>query len=494
MIRKLCYVNDPTQDLEEEKEILSKLRNSLFDDSRVMTSLGTFNQLGTPRTLSIFFPVAEFDLDDYLFGKKNSNSIKQYPIDPTALIEEFACLAHALGYLHNDIRLSHGGEHFVCIHHDLKPANILVVAERGAPVGRWKVTDFGLSRVKEAKKSPRGSTLYDHVPSVWASITTPKRHRGAFQAPEIGKQGEKVVSPRSDVWALCCILCLVLIYAVGGNLSVKDFQTVRLRQKQSQGPSKSYEDDYFYSDNEIKPEVISALQEISEKGVWAQNCVDIIKKTLHIEPSERPNAKLVESWLFDRVLNELSKNAPSATPKDLRTPPRRTSEQPQGVQTPPMHQGPSIGNMNVSVRNSQPQGPEESTTSKVASRALASNWTPYPSIQSSSLDSTFVTFKIAEVATQTLLSSCCDFVAFLMPSNVYVHSIALLDENDRWANKPSGGKVRANEGTSLIIRPPENTVWRAMSLSGAYLALRGYNRKDQQAYVSYFRSYLPSCA
>ena len=168
-----------------------------------MTSLGSIDYLGT---LSVFFPVAEFDLDDYLFGRKSRPSICQYPVDPANLFEEFACLAHALDYLHTGIRLTEGGEHLVCVHHDLKPENILVVAEPGAPVGRWKITDFGLSRIKKATDPSTGTISYNHVPSVRASLTSPKRRRGTFQPPEIDKFGEKVVGPKSDIWSLGCTL------------------------------------------------------------------------------------------------------------------------------------------------------------------------------------------------------------------------------------------------------------------------------------------------
>ena len=279
-----------------------------------MTSLGSILHLGSPRTLSIFFPLAEFDLDDYLFGQKKSDSIQTDP-GPVALIEEFAGLTHALNYLHNDIRLSHGGEHLICIHNDLKPDNVLVVAEPGAPVGRWKVTDFGLSAVKEARRSSATATLDDRI-SVRASLTSPKRPKGTFQASEIARIGEKVVGPMSDIWALGCILCLVLMYAVGGVQAVEDFQRRRCRQKKSLGSSKDYEHDYFYRDNDINPEVVQPLDEVAGAAVWAKNCVQIIKTILKIEPADRPKAKLIEDRLFARVLDELNKegSVKSGTP------------------------------------------------------------------------------------------------------------------------------------------------------------------------------------
>ncbi|KAG6985314.1 hypothetical protein G7Y79_00113g101690 [Physcia stellaris] len=366
LVRKLCYLNDPKQDLREEKDILAKLRNSLFDDSRVMASLGTITHLGTPRTLSIFFPVAEFDLDDYLFGRKTSPYISRFPVDPIHLIKEFACLVHALDYLHTGIRLAEDGERYVCVHHDLKPDNILVVAEDGAPVGRWKVTDFGLSGLKaaESKKSLTGTTSYDRISSVRASLTSPKRRRGTFQPPEIDKAGEKVMGPRSDVWALGCILCLVLMYATGGDSEVEKFQKRRLRQKKTQRSSID----------------IGPLETKSRLGVWTANCVEVIKKMLQIEPTRRPKAKLVEEWLFERV-------------------------------------------------------------------TLPNMW------------------------------------LFLCEAAFMSNTIMLLDEKARWVDRLNKEVVKLSEGTCLSLsRRKTTSMERDMSFPGAYLALTGFN-KEQQDYV-----------
>ena len=463
LIRKICYLDNANQDLSEEKDNLSKLRNSLFDDPRVMTSLGTITYLGTPRTLSIFFPVAEFDLDDYLFGRKPGGSICQYPVDPVHLIQEFACLTHALNYLHNDIRLDGGGQ-WVCVHHDLKPDNILVVADGSAPVGRWKVTDFGLSRVKQAEsKHPSTVTiLYDHVPSVRASLTSPKRKPGAFQPPEIEKAGEKVMGPKGDIWALGCILSLVLEYATGGVLAVEKFQDRRLRPKKSHGSSASYEHDYFYRGDQLNPEVLSALEKTSQVGVWARNCVEIIKETLQIDPAKRPKAKLLMDWLFERVLSKLRESSPDSPSTSVK-PSEGSTESNQAVQ----------------------QTGQESTEDTYPTFSQSDNimWTPYPTTLRPSLSSQFVTFKLENVK-QTSLSQSGGYVAFLCEENAYVHSVALLEENARWANKPSRSLVDRREGTFLVIPAPEDIVWKAMSFPGDFLALRGRNQREEQDYVS----------
>lgn len=489
LVRKLCYLNDPKQDLREEKDILAKLRNSLFEESTVMTSLGTITHLGTPRTLSIFFPIAEFDLDDYLFGKKTSPHISQFPVDPIHLIQQFACLAHALDYLHTGIRLGEGGEQFVCVHHDLKPDNILVVAEDGAPVGRWKVTDFGISRLKaaESKKSQPGSTLYDHIASVRASLTSPKRRRGTFQPPEIEKAGEKVMGPRSDVWALGCILCLVLMYATGGVPEVEKFQARRLRQKKSQGSSIDYEHDYFYRGNSINPEVLAPLEEKSRMGGWTASCVDVIKKMLQIEPIQRPEAKSVENWLFEGALrkiregdiSKISAKAPAPlTYFEEGTKQHHGSHDTSGSQEYPAAKSTS-SNPDLKLPKSQ----MTTTQSELPQHGLE-EWTPYPSTWNPTISSSFVSFKFNRPVLRTLLSDSADHVAFLCEANVYVHTIMLLEKKARWADRPNKEAVKLSEGKWLTITAPKNTVWRGMSFPGAYLALTGFKEKEQQDYVS----------
>ena len=89
-------------------------------------------------------------------------------------------------------------------------------------------------------------------------------------------------------------------------------------------------------------------------------------------------------------------------------------------------------------------------------------------------------------ARQTLLSQSGEYVAFLCDTKVYVHSIALLDGFNRLATRPA--TVRIDNGTFLIIPAPRGTVWRAMSLSRDYLALRGYYRNAKQDFVRQYPS------
>ena len=446
-----------------------------------MTSLSTITHLVEPRTLSIFFPLAEFDLDDFLFHKKTSDRICQYPdASPMNLMQEFAGLAHALDFLHNGIRSAEGGEPFVCIHHDLKPDNVLVVAEVGAPVGRWKVTDFGLSRVKEAKiRDPvTGATIYEHDPSVRASLTSPKRHPGAFQPPEIEQQGGKAIGPKSDIWGLGGILCLVLMYAIGGVPKVEDFERRRYRQQSSEGSDQDYEHDYYYRGNEINPELLSPLEEAGKAGDWAQKCVEIILDMLQIEPFRRPSAKKVETQLFERVLPELRKGGHSgASVKSHQNQTMRDDHATLEAQIQLKGKAPMTGPSVDALGPIPPAASPEFLGSDLI------NWAPYPSPNPIS-DTRYIKFNLDGLAAQTSFSHTGEHVAFLYETKVFVHSMTLLEANGRWAGKPSKGTVQPSEGTFLVICAPKDIVWKAMSFPGHYLALRG-SQKRQHDYVSH---------
>ena len=278
-----------------------------------MTNLGSVYY---SNILNIFFPLADLDLDDYLYGRKQSDQIRTYPITPIALINEVAGLANALDYLHEGLHMA-DGDHFTLVHHDLKPANILVVRYPNTPVGRWKITDFGISRLKEVeeKADENPTCSYYHIPSVRSSLTVPRRPAGAFQAPEVESQGEKVVGPKSDIWGLGCILSLVFAYCLGGAETVKRFEKARLRRSTGQSPNISYmdgPDDYFYRNggSELNEEAILWLRRLydtnKQENNWAVECTSIICSILKIIPKERPTAKKVENELYERVVAKLT--------------------------------------------------------------------------------------------------------------------------------------------------------------------------------------------
>lgn len=396
-----------------------------------MTSLGS---VFYSNHLHIFFSPADFDLDDFLYDKKHSGPIDTYPVPPIHLMHEVAGLANALDYLHDGLHLSNG-DHVICVHHDIKPANILVFHDPRAPVGRWKIADFGISRLKKAHSNSddHGGYPYYHVPSVPASLTIPKRPMGSFQAPEVERQKEKVVGPKSDVWSLGCVLCLVLAYAIGGTSYVKKLDETRQRRKEEQNPSTSYADDYYHRDSPftLKPEIKTWLNEFCDttksRNSWVRPCTNIITAMLSTDPRERPTAKWVENELYGSVVRELIDSPEEGSPEKGSPEKERPKRSPESsrlerkvVEEYPLHVKPRCTSTSV-ILNPPPQ----------------------------------------EIL-QTALSLISGMVVFLSNPAVYIYSI-----------DPGEGKISQGKETSLTIPAPDGHIWRSMAISGMNLALRG---------------------
>ena len=446
LVRKSCSLSQQNVDIQQEFANLARFRDCLSINDRIMTSLGS---VFYSNTLHIFFRPADFDLDDFLYDKKHSEDIATYPVSPIHLMHEVAGLANALDYLHDGLHLSNG-EHVICVHHDIKPDNILVFPDPRAPVGRWKIADFGISRLKKAHSNSDDHAAYPyyHVHSVTASLTIPKRPMGSFQAPEVERQTERVVGPKSDVWSLGCVLCLVLAYAIGGTSYVKKLDETRQRRKEELNRSTSYADDYYYRDSShtLKPEIETWLREFCDttkpRNSWVKPCTSIITAMLSTDPRERPTAKWVENELYNPVVRELKEGAEKGSAEKgsaekgsaekgsaekgsaEKGSPKRSSEpsrlERKHVEEHPLHVKPRCTSTSV-VLNSPPQ----------------------------------------EIL-QTALSLISGMVIFLSNPAVYVYSI-----------DPGEGKIPRSKKTSLTIPAPDGHIWRSMAISGMNLALRG---------------------
>ncbi|MBM4363907.1 MAG: protein kinase, partial [Deltaproteobacteria bacterium] len=111
-----------------------------------------------------------------LDGGDLSQTLKRGPLSPAETHGIFVQLCHALGAAHL------GG----IVHRDLKPENVFLVASRRADAPYTvKVLDFGIAKViAEAQAVNTGAS------------GTP-----LYMAPEQTQAG-RVISPRTDVWAL----------------------------------------------------------------------------------------------------------------------------------------------------------------------------------------------------------------------------------------------------------------------------------------------------
>jgi serine/threonine protein kinase len=221
----------------------------------------------------MLFPHADMNLGDFLKLEQ------RHPLFTSNDKLYFAMysLASALDCIHNfnfsssEVNLTKKG-----FHHDLKPANILVKG------GTFMIADFGLSRLKPGDED---------------STTRARKVHPTYLAPECSQSKLDITDPRigrsAEVWSFGCILSEVATYIVEGADGVNEFKAYRVPQ------AKVAKDD-FHAGGLLKEEVKFWLTRLEKNGgdEHIPPLVDIVRRTLEIEPSNRPNAYHVKQELF----------------------------------------------------------------------------------------------------------------------------------------------------------------------------------------------------
>jgi serine/threonine protein kinase len=268
-------------------------------------------------SLDILLPLAEYrDLEIFLNRGYDSESPPQKIYDfkdafpscetpefPIQVMTEFFHVAGGLRWLHDELTV--GGDHDVfCAHMDLKPDNILVARDQRCPVGKWMLSDFGLSIFKKStgELSRNARTVRDVI----SPRTHARRAPGTYQAPEVQFREDTMVGRKSDVWSLACIFSEVLIFTIEGKDSLDAFRNKRI----------SHGNDYFYSieagdrlvagpvqEYRVKRLIIDALDELAEETLdapqkaWVKCGIRVIVKSLTIDQDRRPDASKFHRYL-----------------------------------------------------------------------------------------------------------------------------------------------------------------------------------------------------
>lgn len=255
-------------------------------------------------TSSLFFPLATGDLDQYLNGKLHGD---ERPLDTlqkkSMLFERGVALAGALAFLHD------GFDGVACLHLDLKPSNVLVY-DAYAPDETWKITDFGLTRVRNREYSSAAPGF-----------------EGIYLPPECGTPDGRV-TPRSDVWSLGCIFSLVITYMLCGPSGVKKFT-----EKRGERP----EGDLFFittknSTPRISPAVTSWFDHLKQSSARDETLSRVIResldylqsKVLHPICGQRATAREVELGL-KAIHQRFEKRAPPPSPQPSQGQPEQAS-------------------------------------------------------------------------------------------------------------------------------------------------------------------------
>ncbi|PYH65675.1 kinase-like protein [Aspergillus vadensis CBS 113365] len=305
-----CKKFDRKEAFLREHKNLTILKESLTTQSHILQHYTAVDH--DPHNYYILFPYAEHgDLHHFLYGGAGSYEIhNQFPGIPegsdTAIFKPllYQCwaLACAIQWLHDYIQVD--GEHIMCAHLDLKPDNILIRNDASSVVGKWMISDFGISVLEPQKL---GSSRPLSVRGCYQEPTievNPHRGRGTYRPPEaIIRRGSTVtadkIGRRSDIWAYGCIFTEVLAWAIGRREGVEHLA----KERQTGATNDCYWDEQFAQSLspqttgfKVRDSVVRWLehnQNSTERvvGEW----VKTIKDILIIDKEHRPKAQqLVE--------------------------------------------------------------------------------------------------------------------------------------------------------------------------------------------------------
>lgn len=239
------------------------------------------------------------------------------PVLQAALFRELTHIAAALVWLHENLHVEDSMERFgseidlYCAHMDLKTDNILITRDMGSWVGKWMISDFGISVFDKRtdERAPRLQSIRDvgHRLTSRTQQNIGNRGRGPYQPPEVDNQ--KVDGRKCDVWSFGCIVCDVLKFslyetAVEGKRGLKEFRNERCYGG----------DDYFYEstanttaepstrnspNTELKKTICHWLDTLSSNSPqqWVNDCTEMLRKALMIDPKSRISAKRVMETL-----------------------------------------------------------------------------------------------------------------------------------------------------------------------------------------------------
>ncbi|KAA8651231.1 hypothetical protein EYZ11_007821 [Aspergillus tanneri] len=287
MVARKCFYT--RSHFQHEIKNLSLLRASLSNHERIVPFLATVT---VGRDFNIIFPLAKMDLEAFLGGKYRPPS----EFTTQDLITEASNLTGALSFLHGHLQ----PPGLKCCHMDLKPQNILVFDGVNCPVGKWKISDFGISIMSVSDR--RQMTVTDFVDNNTYPVNDdPQRVPRTYQPPEVST--DRRFGRRSDVWSLGCILVRILALGLDGLNGLKWLDE---RRALSDDGCVGYEHDYFHrgSPPVLNPHIETWLTTLPFRHqnclpIFLEACKDILLRILSIDKYRRPLAEEVQTRLLE---------------------------------------------------------------------------------------------------------------------------------------------------------------------------------------------------
>lgn len=273
------YITTTQFDGEKERNMMERiLTGSNRKCENILGNYGSF-RIGT-NAYSLFMPCAICDLSDYM--------TKYHPTRPGSvrrkaeIVLSAKGLAEGLDFLHNEMK-GPDQQDMVCYHMDLKPSNILIFRDTAYDGGTrfvWKLSDFGMARVKyrrrgqtvEREEMDFNSAFLQRIqPETERSPsgTRNRRGEGTYLPPE-SLTSTRTMTTASDVWALGCVLSVVFVYLEDGGEGVENYQLRRLRHGDSDGYDRFFVRGRRFTPNKDHPEVNKTHTRLIHKAAHRQ--------------------------------------------------------------------------------------------------------------------------------------------------------------------------------------------------------------------------------
>ena len=484
-----------TRSFQKEKHNSESFKKALSDCKNIMATFATFVH---GDNLNIIMPLADLDLFDFLKDDKPHIGREAQHCSPLNLFKQMHDLASALNFLHEEL---YTDRQVSCAHMDLKPENILISwdDEEKFPVGIWRISDFGLSVIRELPTEQNKGLVTTGDMIRETSSMPPPRDLGPYQPPEMQQNPalKSTVSKTSDLWSFGAMLAMVFSFAIGGVQ-----ETAELFRRRSG----NYEDDYFWAKDEsesneaaqyyVKKEVLEWLSdqrpklEAPKPQEWIDPCISLIHGLLRIPKRERTSAKACRTALSNicQKANDQKANGQLlslASSLSLEGSPRieprrvqlervqRPSERRNEIELLTEAQSDIIKRHSTdeSRRNRWPSGNLSPTN--MAVEPLPIHERRYSIQWSRALEKPqFVRLKIPEKCFRSFLSSKSDLVAFIGPFEVFIHRVDWLSAAAIWSENIS----TARESFDNVSKPrkfavAEGRQWTSALIAGDFLAL-----------------------
>ncbi|KAF4585780.1 ankyrin repeat protein [Ophiocordyceps camponoti-floridani] len=311
MARKDYITSDAFRAKDEYRVMKQILSSPTRTCDNIVESLGCL-QIGS--RYSLFMPLAICDLRDYILENHRAKPrTKQAKAD---IVRCAAGLAGGLHFLHEEM-MTPDLERIVCYHMDLNPSNILIFREdKGHGLQNvWKLSDFGMSRVK-VRRDFRGGNVKEkdfnnlfvrrvkpRDPSVSATLNM--RGEGTYLAPE-SIAATPMMQASSDVWSLGCVISVIFTYLEEGGDGVVRFQEERAQHRNADSYDRFFLRGSMFKKSQVHPRVRAWHTELisntkkrdaneGQAMAYVLRCLET--GVLRIDPGGRWRAKGVKEML-----------------------------------------------------------------------------------------------------------------------------------------------------------------------------------------------------